>query len=494
MKRLSILALLVALTAAAMAQVTMPNYTVGDFNKDYSIQKADHTKMLYSGNGEYIIAAQNVKVKMLSMELRDIEVIATDQNLKTKRSVSLPTDKAFHLVDAKYVDGNVNLLLSCYQEDVAFVYYRAVVNAQTMKVTTQPVEVVRLPAKAKDNTLDWSAWSANQDFFGLVLLNLVHGTNEYTVKEVLMDEAFNVLWNKIYDLNALQDMMVTNEGEMVTIGLSKGNGPVNIVMNYLDVEDEKTFVYRSDNTSLHSISLLNMVNGNIVACGNVESDKSNKRNTYYDAIYGFAYNIKSEEGGMKVQKLNDDELNILGNRSIKKPNKFGYADAFAFGAKTTTSYGGAAVFNRNYSVTTRQSNGMTFTDYFIVGSVTFGVDTTGRIVWHKPFRTEFVDGEQHYFGHLYMLTENDVVYLLQEEAAKAPATYDLNVAVKRFSLITNAHAIATYGIDRQGNVTKGLLKMPDKGAMMGNLNRVGDGKYLMLSCDRRDAQLIEVKF
>ena len=494
----------VALAFSAMAQPQMPAFSFGGAGKGFDYLMAHNSHIVANLGDELLIATWETWGFLGTLAPKGLQVVAVDKNLKELRQVSLPDTRMHELVFANYVDGRVYLL---YRDEFLPRYYRAVVEPRSM--TLESCEQV-FDKEVGKNTVyyHWHAQSDNKLFFAMAEVVVSDVSKEMRHRQILLDEKMEVLWEKHFETNVLSELRVSDDGEVYLFGSrydSESRETV-VSLHVLDVDDERSVNGRVRIGEVYGLELVNIVGGGesssplyAVAAGYIRSSESPKKKDWFDQMVGMSLNIRTGELKAKAVRFTSDELNVFGNKGTKKENKVGMTDALVMANSVGTNYGGVMLLQRIWKVTTRSTKAPDVHDYYTMGSLAFGVDTTAAILWHMPFRT--VTGERTgsafdvpCYGDAPMLAEGDNVYVMLPESSKTTETYDITSSVSKIKLGNRTHASVVYGIDRLGQVAKQIPIPKDKASLMDNMVRLEEGKYMGVCSFYKKSALVYVDF
>ena len=494
MKRLLSFFAAAVLAVSAMAQPSMPTFHFGEANKGYDYMMSHNSHIIADQGSELLIATWETRGILGACIPWGLQVMAVDTNMKVLRQVSLPDTRRSVLVFANYVEGKVYLL---YRGEFVAEYHRAVIDPRSM--TMESCERV---FDSLSGTYYWTAKSDNGLFYALMDVFVHPVSKEVGHRQMLLDEKLEVLWEKRFETNMMSNMKVSDEGEVYLFGsrYDKNSRETIVAAHVLDVDDEKSVEGRVAIGEVHRLALLNIVNGRYaVAAGYIRTPESPKKRDCFDQMLGVSLDLRTGDLKTQTVRFSSDELNVFGNKSTKKENKVGMADALAMVNSIGTSYGGVLLLQRCWKVTTHSTKAPDVHDYYTMGSLAFAVDTTGTILWHKPFRT--VNGERTgqsadipCYGDAPMMAKGDNVYVMLPEPSKTPATYDIASPGTKVMLGNRAHAYVVYGIDRQGTVAKQVAVQKDKGSLMDNWVRLAPNKYLGIYSFHKKSALVRVEF
>lgn len=485
----------VLLAMGAMAQPKMPTFRFGEMNKGYDYMMSHNSHIIAEQGGELIIATWETRGILGACIPWGLQVLAVDTNMKVLRQVTLPESRMDELVFANYVEGKVYLLI---RHPFQAQYRRAVIDPRTM--TLESCETMSTNMPGKDYAAyHWDAKSENGLFYALedVFVNSV--SKEMVHRQLLLDEKMEQLWEKRFEANEVSNLCVNDEGVVYLFGsrYDKDSRETIVAVHVLDVDDEKSAVGRVAIGEVHRLTLLNILGNKVVAAGYIRTPESPKNKDCYDQMVGMVLDIHTGDLKASAVRFTSDELNVFGNKSTKKENKVGMADALAMVNSVGTNYGGVMLLQRIWKVTTRSTKAPDVHDYYTMGSLALAVDTTGTIIWHKPFRT--VNDERTgqsadipCYGDAPMLAKGDNVYVMLPEPSKTPETYDIAQPGVKIMLGGRAHANVVYGIDKQGNVAKQVVVQKDKGSLMDNFVSLAPNKYIGIYSFHKKSTLVHV--
>ena len=471
---LYLIATIATLALAAQGNGTM-SIRYGSKVKKFDYQMAHSCRIAAERNGELYMVTQSTKKILGNPIPTGLQLVVTDTNLNVLRTLQIADKMIWEAQAVNYVDGKVYVL--CHMGPL---YMRQEIDPISMTKVKEE-RVALFEGGENDNFYDFVSQSENRDFCALVGVTVSNTANEYNQKQYLLDDKFNILWEKKYDASLLTGVVVTDEGVVYTMGshYNPTTQETSFIVSELDVDKERTMVESKHMGMVDYTVPLNAKNGIVVGAGYIKSPKS-KKNDLYDSYFGVAFNTRTQQLSTSVQPITSDELNVLGNKNNNRTNSEGVADALIVSAKQKTQFGGVLVLQRSWSVTRCNNKTGCTTTVYVMGTLAFGVDTTGAIVWHKPFRTNTQSGQDN-FINIQTASIGDNFYLIQPEHKRAPETYDISKATWLVP-IYRKHADALYKVDKDGNVEKLLGLSKEKGSMMGRLHKRDNGKYYAIRC------------
>lgn len=447
------------------------SFTQGPRNKHFDNLMAVNSIIVgEDAQSIYLVTYKTTSI-LGNYKAKNILVMAVDHNLNEQRSFEIEGTKDAHLVAAA-MDGNNVALLAYEFSDRELVLKRYVVNAQSMKPATEPQQLLSLNGK---NCYKWSKWSDNHQYFGFMAGLVTPRKDQLEMTEVLFDSHLQQVWKQDYEMPALSDIAVGNDGTIATMGYQSGESCTRFLFGTVNQQGghqyEAQYNFFVDPIEA---SLLNYTNGNFVIGGIVMSPDSHGKDKCYDRYFGLVYNSRTGQLTGKANNFNLDEVNVFGENKLDKKQKHLYADALVLTGEQPTPYGGAMAIQRKWLLEKRDANGMFFYTYFINGTMVMGVDTTGNVVWHKPIRTNLASSETPYFAGCATFVHDGNYYLLQSESKKAPATYDITEPFKPTIYPKGADRLGCYAITPDGNVNKQSYELDFDGMVfqMGSGSRI----------------------
>ena len=498
MRKISLFAIMLLTVVAAAAQPQQPTVRSGKITKGVDYVMAHDAKIASINGNEVVIATNATRSILGTVSTKGLEVMVTDTNMKVLRRVELPDSKMCKVVFATSVDGMVYVL---FRHEFYAKYYRAVVDPQSMTVMSCNMMQSDVPCENFE-AYRWTAKSDNGLFYALAGVSVNAGTKEAQARQWLFDEKLEVLWEKHYESRMLSSMTVNDDGVVSLFGYSydKKNGETTVKLATVDVDNEESYTAKLNIGEVERMSLLNIVGNVAVAAGIIRSSQTPKNaDSYYDQMFGLAFDMKKEQVRTTMVHFTSDELNVFYNRSTKKACPKDMVDGLVVTDHTATDYGGAMLLQRRWKITTHSSRNPDVHDYYTMGSLVLGVDTTGQILWHKPLRTVYSEmtGSAYdvaCYSDAMLKAQGDNVYVLVPEQSKSAVDYNIEKAVMNFKVGQRAHAYAIYGVDKAGQVSKSVWPQKERTSLMDNMLNIAPGKYVGVHSFRNKSALVYVNF
>ena len=472
MKHLTLLTMFLAVLMSAGAQ--QMNKQIGAENKKYNPWQID--EMIIIGKHEGLTIGVTKNYKSIA---QNVQVIAFDDNMNMVHSLDIPDTKMDHAEVASLFDGKIYILIYHDKKwDGTYDYNRVVLDAKTLKPIGEPKTIFSYKhSTAEDNYL-WVSQSPDGMLTAIIDISVVERQDKYSATEILLDEEMNIEWQRNYPIHWLSNMIVTNDGEIITIGRSKGKEANKI---YFSIIDDVNGIDLSQQTSvvIDRTELICYRDNKILAVG-IGTDPANKKEFKY---FGISADTKTSNINIDYKTITNNDKCVfagvdMGSKLDPKKNyylKLQHCKETDYGAVST-------IFNR--------AN----TDGFkIVGMLVFAIDNNGNIIWNKMVRNNLYSKPAPNRLDYALCVEGSDTYLVGAESHKGPATYDIDKKIDMQKLNTGAKGIAIYHFDANGSVTK-KLDILDKSVFFGKYVKKINDEYVGLMTTPIGVSMIKFKF
>lgn len=476
MKKILSLVLVTFGLAAAMAQTTVNEYPLP---KGFNMMSAEETQVLGEAGGEVLAVVQPARGIITTYQDYEVQAIGKNGALRT---VVLPDTRNSRLLAATLADGQVHVLLLSGDNN-EYAIRRAVVNAATLQVAVAPTPMYRTTVAKSDLPYYKAAQSANGDFVAVLYGVYRNASKDFQIQEILLDNTLQELWAKKYPLGAVDEMMVSDEGEMLTLSyyLDSKSGRTALRFGRLDEEGE-TVQEASLDKPMAYVDLLNCVHGKFVMSGLLLDDPERRSNAQFSGFCGMVYDMRSRKLTQNTHLFTEEEVNVLENKKLNFGRKRNTLTAGMTPMSTAaTAFGGAIAMSRLYSVTTTGNTAANGTEYFMTGTLVAAIDTNAVIVWSKPFRNFLKEPEHRWFFHNNLCAEGSTVYLVQSEPAKNSPAYDIASTAKMKAINGFKARTAVYAISPRGEVSKSMYGEASKQKVVTDLMPAGNGTWWFLT-------------
>lgn len=511
MKKAFIILVLLTIACSAMAQ--MPTFRTGKFNKSMNYVESGEARIV-SYEGNEVVMATNSTISLLGMKAANgIQVLVTDTNLNVLRQVNISgTGYLDDVVYANKVDGNLYILI---RNRVFHNYRRVEVDLRAMSVAKVEDIVInhatdsKRPAIAVNNSdrigdqntalVSWYAKSDNNDYYGIVSIRINTVTNETTQQQFLLDNKFQTLWHKQYDVRTLDDLKIDNNGVMYTLGTTYNTDKRKtlVCMSQLDVDNEQTIEQEYTEGMIAHLRIVNVQNGRVVAAGSVIHEYTRIKRTY-DKLLAVAINTRDRSMKTATYDLSAEDMSVFNNKDFNPKRNADYPEFIQMTHSLSTDNGGLALFQKSWDIFHYGGNSPDYHERCICGTVMMSIDSLGNIGWTKNFRSNYFEkstfGEDPtYVSDVMLMQVGGNIYFMQQEMNGASTTYpDTKHLNKLFNY--SKHLLGVYCIAPDGQVTKTLVKGGEAGSITGPFYRLADNRYFTFFASRKSSAPVYVKF
>lgn len=450
------------------------NKQIGAENKKYSSWQID--EMIIVGKYDSLTIGVTKNYKSIA---QNVQVIAFDDNMNMVHSVDIPDTKLDHAEMASIFEGKIYILIFHYKKwDGSYEYNRAVLDAKTLTLIGEPNTVFSYKHKSSEEHYLWASQSPDGLLAAIIDISVVERKDKYAAVEILLDEEMNIEWQRDYPIYWLSNMMVTNDGEIITLGRSKGKGANKI---YFSVIDQNNGIDISQQTSvaIEKTDLICYRDNKILAVG-FGNDPENKREIKY---FGISADTKTSTVNIDYKTVTNNDKCVFDGVDLGKkldPRKNYY---LKLKNCKETDYGAVATlvnYPNKYDIN-------------IVGMLVFAIDKNGSIIWNKMVRNNLFSKYEPTKLFYALCVEGSDTYLVGTESHKGPATYTVDKKINKQNLNSGGKGIAIYHFDANGSVTK-KLDILDKPMFFGkHVKKIGD-EYVGFITTVNGVSMIKFRF
>lgn len=485
-----ILLAVVAMSMAASVVAQNITFTHGDKGngKGYQptmicLDKGDATDVYYSVEPEL-----NAFSRTKGILVREV-----NSNYKESKSVSVPNTKDCGILHSMRDGSTMHVVINCSEND-RFVLRHVSVNLKSFSIEEDKT-IVDLPMDKKSYYYQWNAMSPSGNYFGLVyvIVNEKKGTAD--LKAMLFNRGMERQWEKKMDVSAVTEILVTDDGRIVTGGFSNGEDKNDgAVLTFSIVSEDDVEDARFSSTSkVGELALLNCYGDKVLAtfletergtgwAGTINAGAVVTKGTVYTGCAAYLLDVaKGQVAGSDHRAFSKEEARVFYAASLVSEITSPDVNFMSCRASATTSYGGVAVYGRTWMERVVQSNGMSTETYYYKGMMVFAVDSTGRFAWVRPLMHDnAMGGMTAERTETDLVAEGDKVYLITNESDKDDPVYSPDKPVKK-AILKGHGAIAAYSFTAEGKVSKQMLELDGFNAIMTRLRRQAPGVYTFIT-------------
>lgn len=416
-------------------------------------------------------------------------VVLTDQNLETLHVVDIPRSNNAEVLAAT-LDGNyaaVLLVDRSVKRQTTVLSCR--VNLDSL--VAFPTDTVELFTYGKkDQCFVWAATSSNGKYTAMVSIVRMTESMQYRTEIIMFDGGLRTLWDKEFALGSMHNMLVTDDGRIVTLGLEEGEyEDTRFIFNILTQTTANSYaaVVRCD--PVKEIQLAAVNGSHALAMGTflAEDGKST------GGIIAMSFNIDSAVlSNFLLRPFMNEDVNIFYNKATKKVQREQRADHVRTLACVPTSYGAMMVAGRAFRTENAESNGTLTSVSYAAGLHCLAIDNDGKLLWVKNIRRSDMQKKGDDLIKVSLLSDGSNAYIVKSEHPKAPLDYAIAKEAKTLELGNKSNLII-YTLNPLGEVQKLLVEAKTKHSHLRAIRR-SDGVFALYSANGNKVRQAQLKF
>ena len=389
-------------------------------------------------------------------------VVMLDSNMTLTSSLELPeSSESCELVTATYDDGKAYLMYVDSNYDKMTLLFASTVDLATMTPAegTMPMRLTdSLSYGRKDHCYVWGATSPDGKTAAVIYIVEYTERMQYSARAILFDNHLQEQWVKDYALGSMENLCVTNDGTMVTLGYEDDGDETHFIFNILSRDRAESFDAVVQCNHVRQLKLAGIVGNKAMAVGTFSPAEGRWSDQLCEGVLTMAFDIESASlTGFNMRTFQNEELNILLNMKTKKVQRYQDIDLVSISGYTTTNYGAVVAVGRNWHLNRTEDNGTTSLSYHRMGLHIVATDTNGHITWMRNLRRNDVQAKDDYLLGLDMTSRDGVTYIMRSEHRRTPQIYDIGREAKQL-MMGEKTMMALYTIDADGEVQKNVLE------------------------------------
>lgn len=468
MKRFFLFFALVSLIYTAGSQNITK--TIGQENKKINVGQINGMKILGKDDGLTIAVTNKYNSVLGNYIKKECQILALDENTNIVRSLEIPETKDHTIVASSIYEGKIYILTQ-YEKRHDVTFQRYVIDSKQMTLVGEPTTILSYQTQRKDNDYNWVEQSPNGLLTGFIHITTNRKSDKFEAYEMLLDEEMNVEWRHEYPIYSLSNIFVSDDGEILTFGKSawqKGQ-PSKIYFSLITADNSSDY---SEDTRLAITDsrLISYNNGKLLGTGIGVTPTNNEGVEYF----GFVLDTKKSTVNISYQPLTDVDKNVYSDFDLGRRVITPSTDALVMRHCKATDFGGVCTIQQRWAVQICNQNGGCSVTYYMSGTIVYGLDDNGEIIWHHPIRSNCLQKNNNLLLANSLLVKGNDIFFLQSENPKWPATYDIKKSEKTFKVSKGSKVIGVYHIDANGAISKYNELLLKKGILAGSMEVVDD--------------------
>lgn len=468
--RKSLLTLLFAfLATCVMGQTLTVEY--GDEWKKTNVSEINDMDFVGTYNNYTIATSHRYATFIGNYMKKECMVLALDNNKKISKNLLIEESKDDEVLASSINNGKLYLLT--YRKDgKKESFNRWVVDLESMSVEGKSVELFANTRERKDDTYHWVAQTEDKSVTGLVFITTNRKSDKFDARQFLLDEEMNIEWQHDYPLYSISHILVTEDGEILTLGRSVENDKArsNIYVSLIN-EDNSHDVSVATNLVVYNTRLLCYRKGKVLFMGLGHSVNDDE-----DVRY-FGGSIDMAKGELKAsyKSFTQLEWNVFNGDNQGRNSDHLHCDKFMMPNCQATDFGAVGTVQARWSVETCNTQGACNIKSYLQGVMLFAIDDEGEILWHFPIRSDYAENGLPCLTANSIIVKGNDVYFLQTEHAKWPETYNLAKSMKTLKLQRGSKVIGVYHVTPDGEMSKTRTQLSMKAVLAGSAKPFNNG-------------------
>ena len=492
------LLIIAAMLATSMAMAQTFTFKQGDKGNGKAYQptlicldKADAADRYYSVEPDL-----NAFSKVKGIMVREV-----DMEYKEYKCVKIDNTKGYGIKHVQR-DGNRMHVVICSVEKKSVIFRHVTVNLSSFTVESDR-EILNREIGKKEFFYHWTATSDNGNF-GFVYAVVNEKDNTADVQGMLFNRSMQPIWAHSLNIGAIAQILVTDDGRIVTAGFSNGEGKTDGAALVFGIVDGLETHQGSDSSvsKVGELALLNVFGDKVLAtaletsqgtgwAGSFTAGTVFTTGTIYTGCTAYLFDVVSGRiVNTDRHPFSKADARVFYNASLVSEITSPDVNFLSLRDKVAIPSGGAALYGRTWRETVTQtrngvSTGMSSSVYYYKGMMLVKADSTGHISWMKPLMHDNGNnGDLAENAETDLVAEGDDIYLITNESPNDGDTYDPDNAARRVVMVVHG-AISAYHFATDGSVAK--QKLIDKGInlIMTPLRRQAPGVYTLITGQRK---------
>ena len=445
MKRLILIALLAAVGT------TQAQYVVDKGNEDRHIDPEDFAQAsyagMYQGSTLWVCPARNGWI-----------VEGYDHHMQQTLSASLRYPGT-EILAATNHEGAVTMLMA----DRSSSKRTDVLLTRCTPLGEWTIDTVATYAHAKkDRCLLWASTSPSGNLMGLCAIVEYTEKHQYSAFMTLYTAAGERLWQREFALGSMDQLYVTDDGRLVSLGYEQDGTKLTLVINYADREHAETLEATVNCETVRDLQIANVIDSRMIALGTICGTGFRGAEKYYGGVISLAFDLDSAViNNFNIQPFRNEDVDIFYNKPTKKMQRELVAEHITTIGTVRLPYGGAIAIGRNYEKVDLADNGTEMHSFERIGIHIVAADRDGNIAWSRNLRRNDKQKKSAELLGLGLAAMGDTLCVIKSENRKYPAIYDIAKDAKQLKVGDKSN-IVLYTIAPDGTVEKNILEAKSK--------------------------------
>ena len=444
--------------------------------------------------GIYVGTLSNMDAWIFEGKKKVKQMVLTDVNLELVSAITLPKSGSMEVLAAGVKGDRAGVLLADGSDNKRTVVYGCEIETDDEGMAGGRYDtLLTLDYTKKDRCMVWGAASPSGAYMALAAVVEMVEKKQYRTYVAVFDGAAQMLWEREYPLESMQDMKVTDEGRLVTLGMEANGDETRYVYNVFDVGRANTYGVTVKCDPVEDLRLVNVVGSTAVAVGVFHPVDVKKADRFVNGVVGIAFDVDNAElKGFTMRPFQNEDMNIFLNKKTKKIQKEQFVDHCKVLGTTATPWGAAVLLGRVLTTEKTSSSGAVSREGYGVGLHVAAVDTAGKVRWTRNVRRNDKDEEDGNMEQVALTTADGKVCLVRSEPVKSPLIYDIANEAKEYETGDKCH-VMLYTMADDGSTEKIVLEPKVKQHVVRALTRA-DGTLMYFTKRGDKTRMAELRF
>lgn len=420
-----------------------------------------------------------------------------DHNMMPLRSMTLPESTVNCELMAASIEGNTMGLLFVDNDERhhAAQIYTSAIDLDSMRPADSAAGLIMVDSLSfgkKDKFMAWAATSENGRYNAILEVLEFKETHQYSAKVVLFDAKMQMVWSKEYAIGTTDNLYVTNDGTVVTLGREPEGEETRFVYNIVSEKRADTYAAIVKCDPIRDLRLAGVVGRHVMAVGLFTPHGAREKDNLCGGVVGISFDMDSALiTGFTMRPFINEDINILLNKKTKKVQRTQQADLVSIVGTTLTDKGAVVTVGRNFAKDVVENNGTVSHFFYRMGLHVVAIDTTGHVDWVHNIRRNDYERSDDGLLNVVMLNNDGHTYIIKMEHRKMPEVYNIAKEAKEYKAGSKGNLVV-YAFDSDGEVEKTVVyKKTPYGLVRGVLR--ADGKMALFTQDGSRSRIVELK-
>ena len=318
----------------------------------------------------------------------------------------------------------------------------------------------------KDRCLLWGATSHSGNYIALCTIVEFTEDKQYSAFVTLLDAGGRIVYRHEYPLGTMDQIYVTDDGRIVTLGTEADEQTLHIIVNYVDqrhaVTDDATVTCETP----REFHIANVIGNRLIAIGTVPGTGFRGAEELCGGTLAFAYDLGiGKIAGFTIRPFHNEDINIFYNKPTKKMQRDLMCEHATSVGCIAMPYGAVMVMGRNFEKISSADNGTEEHTFSRIGLHVVAVDTAANILWTRNVRRNDWQKGKPDLLNLGIAAMGDTLCLVKSESTRMPAAYEIGKEAKLLKMGDKSNLVL-YTITAEGEVHKDVLEAKSKHSLL----------------------------